>query len=77
MIYTVMVLIFAAFENYQFNDRAEMCARVLALAGKLVGNPAGGPSRWTVRKSVYLKGPKVAARAWLRPQHMVRIRAIL
>ena len=77
MVYTVMVLIFAAFENYQFNDRAEMHTRILALAGKLVGNPAGGHSPWTVRRSVYLKGPKVTARARLHPRHMVRTLGML
>jgi hypothetical protein len=59
MIYTVMVLIFAAVENYELRDMEEMRMRILALAGKLVGNPSGGPSPWRVRKSVYLQGPKV------------------
>jgi hypothetical protein len=62
-----MVLIFAAVENYNLGDMAAMRMRILALAGKLVGNPNGGVSPWRVRASVYLTGPKVAARARLQP----------
>jgi hypothetical protein len=59
MIYTVMVLMFAAIENYNMNNMVVTRTRILALAGKLVGSQSGDRSQWTVRKSVYLRGPKV------------------
>jgi hypothetical protein len=59
MVYTVMVLIFAAIENYVFNDVEAMGSRLLALAGKLVGGPVGGPSPWKVRQSPYMKEVKL------------------
>jgi len=77
MIYTVMVLIFAAIENYEIGDMDAMRMRIIALAGKLVGNPAGGPSPWRVRKSVSLRGPKIAARARLQPQQNVGLLSVL
>jgi hypothetical protein len=60
VVYTAMVLIFAAIESYTVEDMAAMRTRLLALAGKLVGGIDGGPSGWKVRKSPYLKGPKLA-----------------
>lgn len=57
VIYTAMVLIFAAIESYTLDDMAAMRTRLLALAGKLVVGPNGSPSPWKVRKSPYLKGP--------------------
>lgn len=66
MIYTVMVLMFAAIENYDMNDMVATRTRILALAGKLVGSQSGDRSQWTVRKSVYLRGPKVTIPA--RPE---------
>lgn len=59
MIYTVMVLIFAAIECYKLDDMDAMRERILSLAGKLVGNPSRGPSPWRIRKAIYLTGPKV------------------
>jgi hypothetical protein len=59
MVYTVMVLIFAAIENYDFHDVEAMRMRLLSLAGKLVGGPMGQLSPWKVRQSPYLKEEKL------------------
>jgi hypothetical protein len=59
MVYTVMVLIFTVIENYELGDTEAICGRIIALAGKLIGHPDKGASPWKVRKSVYLRDPKV------------------
>jgi hypothetical protein len=73
MIYTVMVLIFAAIENYEMGDLDAMRARILALAGKLVGSPPGDRGLWKVRKSAYLTGPKVTIPAGSGAQATVSV----
>jgi hypothetical protein len=72
IIYTVMVLIFAAIENYELRDMDAMRGRILSLAGKPVGNPLGGPSPWQVRKGIYLKGPNVIIPVSLEAHASVR-----
>jgi hypothetical protein len=61
MVYTVMALIFSGIENYQFDDMLAMKARLLGLAGKLVGAPPGFPgfSPWRMMKSPCLKGRRL------------------
>ena len=59
MIYTAMLLIFAAFETYTFDDTLEMRERLIALAGKLVGL-APGQLGYRVRSSAYLRGQRAA-----------------
>lgn len=71
MIYTAMVLLFAAIENYDLGDMDGTRWRILALAGKLVGNPSGGPSPWRVRKGVYLKCPKITVSGRSEGQQIV------
>ena len=60
VVFTVMILIFAAVESYNIGDMNTMNVRVLALAGKLVGDPGKPFNYWKVRKSPYLRGPKLA-----------------
>jgi hypothetical protein len=71
VVYTVMVLIFAAIESYTLADEGMMRTRLLALAGKLVGSVDGSPTLWRVRKSPYLKGPKLNVPSKLEGQATV------
>ena len=59
MIYTVMTLLFAAYECLTFVDTGIWRDRILALAGKLVGDPSGQMIIHRVRKTTYLRDPKV------------------
>ncbi|KAH8693406.1 hypothetical protein GQ44DRAFT_733897 [Phaeosphaeriaceae sp. PMI808] len=60
LVFTVMMLLFAAVECYHITDINSVRTRLLSLAGKLVGNPnISQPNYWKVRKSPHLKGKKI------------------